>query len=553
MATNAKQYTDLTPAEQVAKDDLLAVAQSGATELKSATVEQMAAPVAEVLSTGALTELEYATSQGKNAIAAALNNKGVATTASETLIQMADKVNGLSVDTKAERITGTAIAAASYTSIANTACYVFESSQKLLTVRGDTVYLTPAGSYTNKNDIIQNAAATATITAISSSDGVCIVASKDDSKILIRTALSSSVWTVTVLNVDHNANTLNVLYNDISLTTSMSSSYAELSPYLAISNNGENIFFFGGSTNTLSVYHIPTQTTSTISDVQYSRYGGILIASDTELYACVTSARVGGATGFTAYYKYTYTMDETGSFTSTQISQKIVSDTEEQLNAYQATLRKLDNSTVVGFWYKDSDRISLSETGPYGYIQHVYNLDTGADIVLPYLYSVYSSSTNISYSYSNVSQPYAMICQYTYPTYVSSGVYKLTGKAFNNTLYIDFNTNTAYLEQPTDNICTVVYDSTYIHNNSSCYVYGLVAIPLVGYDKNNCMGGLVPGGSAAPYDVAITYRPEQLIAIKWNTNNLTGYLIPKLTSDLVAAGYYDINTTITPAVPDSES
>lgn len=553
MATNAKEINELNAAASVDSTDFIPLSQSGGTEAVKATVEQVSSAVADVLSDGALAELEYATSQGKNAIATALTNKGVATTASETLIQMADKVNGLSVDTKAERITGTAIAAASYTSIANTACYVFESSQKLLTVRGDTVYLTPAGSYTGKNDIIQNAVATATITPISSSDGVCIVASKDDSKVLIRTALSSSAWTVTVLSVDHSANTLNVLYNDISLTTSMSSSYADMSPYLAISNNGENIFFFEGSTNTLSVYHIPTQTTSTISDVQYSRYGGILIASDTELYACVTSARVGGVIGSTAYYKYTYTMDETGSFTSTQVSQKIVSDTEVQLNAYQATLRKLDNSTVVGFWYENSERISLSETGPYGYIQHVYNLDTGVDIVLPYLYSVYSSSTDTSYSYSNVTQPYAMICQYTYPTYVSSGVYKLTSEVFNNALYIDFNTNTAYLEQPANNIYTIIYDTDYIHNNSSCYVYGTVAIPLVGYDKNNCMGGLVPGGSSASYDIAITYRPNQLIAIKWNTNNLTGYLIPKLTPDLVAAGYYDTNTTITPAVPDSES
>ena len=553
MATNAKEINELNAAASVDATDFIPLSQSGGTEAVKATVEQVSSAVADVLSDGALAELEYATSQGKNAIATALTSKGVATTASETLIQMADKVNGLSVDTKAERITGTAIAATSYTSTVNTACYVFESSQKLLTVRGDTVYLTPAGSYTNKNDIIQNAVATATITAISSSDGVCIVASKDDSKILIRTALSSSVWTVTVLNVDHNANTLNVLYNDISLTTSMSSSSAELSPYLAISNNGENIFFFGGSTNTLSVYHIPTQTTSTISDVQYSRYGGILIASDTELYACVTSARVGRAVGSTAYYKYTYTMDETGSFTSTQISQKIVSDTEEQLNAYQATLRKLDNNTVVGFWYKDSDRISLSETGPYGYIQHVYNLDTGADIVLPYLYSVYSSSSDTCYSYSNVAQPYAMICQYTYPTYVSSGVYKLTGHAFNNDLYIDFNTNTAYLEHPTNNIYTVVNSSTYIMANASSYVYGPVAIQLTHYNYGNCMGSLVPGGSSSTYDIVITYRPDLLIAIKWNTNNLTGYLIPKLTPDLVAAGYYDINTTITPAVPDSES
>lgn len=104
MAGNAKQYNDLDSATQVNETDLVAVGQSGASELKKATVRQLADPIAATLSTGALAELEYATSQGKNAIATALTNKGVQSTAADTLIQMADKVNNLEVDTTMETI-----------------------------------------------------------------------------------------------------------------------------------------------------------------------------------------------------------------------------------------------------------------------------------------------------------------------------------------------------------------------------------------------------------------------------------------------------------------
>lgn len=103
---NAKQYSELDAATSVSSEDLFAVSQAGAPELKKATVAQVAEPIADVLSTGALAELEYATSQGKNAVAQALTNKGVATTASETLIQMADKVNGLNIAGDVEDIYG---------------------------------------------------------------------------------------------------------------------------------------------------------------------------------------------------------------------------------------------------------------------------------------------------------------------------------------------------------------------------------------------------------------------------------------------------------------
>lgn len=105
MAT-AKTIEQLDAATQINAGDKLPFAQAAGTEAKSGTVAQLAEAVADINEDGALAELVYATSQGKNAVAAALTAKGVTTAASETLIQMADKVNNLNVDTGAEYWTG---------------------------------------------------------------------------------------------------------------------------------------------------------------------------------------------------------------------------------------------------------------------------------------------------------------------------------------------------------------------------------------------------------------------------------------------------------------
>lgn len=97
MAT-AKTIDQLDAAGTLSAQDRVALAQQTGTEAKKATLAQVAAAVADINEEGALSELTYATSQGKNAVAAALTAKGVPTTAGETLIQMADKVSGLNVD-----------------------------------------------------------------------------------------------------------------------------------------------------------------------------------------------------------------------------------------------------------------------------------------------------------------------------------------------------------------------------------------------------------------------------------------------------------------------
>ena len=90
-----KRIDELDAATQVNSTDMFAVAQSGSNEAVRATTSQIAAAVQELNEGGALTELIYATSQGKNLLAQNLTNKGVPTESSETIIQMANKVDNL--------------------------------------------------------------------------------------------------------------------------------------------------------------------------------------------------------------------------------------------------------------------------------------------------------------------------------------------------------------------------------------------------------------------------------------------------------------------------
>lgn len=103
MAT-AKTIEQLNAATQINATDQMALAQESGKEAVRGSVQMLAGAVAEINQTGALSELAYATSQGKNLLAQNLTAKGVPTQASETLIQMADKVNLLNIDASAEDI-----------------------------------------------------------------------------------------------------------------------------------------------------------------------------------------------------------------------------------------------------------------------------------------------------------------------------------------------------------------------------------------------------------------------------------------------------------------
>lgn len=99
-----KQINQLNNAGEIQSSDYVALAQSGQSEATKATISDLAAAVGELNSTGALAELELATSLGKNLLAQRLTEKGQTCSPSDTLISMADKVNNLEVTGASEQI-----------------------------------------------------------------------------------------------------------------------------------------------------------------------------------------------------------------------------------------------------------------------------------------------------------------------------------------------------------------------------------------------------------------------------------------------------------------
>lgn len=101
---NAKEYKDLTEATSIDNNAQVALAQPNETELQTTTVTNLAEKVQEINTDGPLAELELATSIGKQQLAEALTEKGAASTPSDTLVQMADKLRGLTVNDSTEDI-----------------------------------------------------------------------------------------------------------------------------------------------------------------------------------------------------------------------------------------------------------------------------------------------------------------------------------------------------------------------------------------------------------------------------------------------------------------
>lgn len=96
MATT-KQYNDLQDGGNIQTGDKLAVARAGASELLTVPAESLAQRAAEIVSTDQMQEFVADIGLGKQVLAQALNNKGANVQASDTLAQMASKVDKLEV------------------------------------------------------------------------------------------------------------------------------------------------------------------------------------------------------------------------------------------------------------------------------------------------------------------------------------------------------------------------------------------------------------------------------------------------------------------------
>ena len=520
--SNAKQYTDLTKAQTLQKTSLFAVAQEGETELQTVTAEQIAEPVAEVLSTGALAELEYATSQGKNAIATALTNKGVATDASETLIQMADKVNNLTVDSTFDKLVGsiyynggnTNQSALSLTPLAS--CKLVNGY--VATTASGTLYVYKmSGAYSSIAEALAAAEMSIALQNKPSSNAAYLTCSKDG-KTIISHAFDDA-GTVDIYSVDYDAKSLQYIKSITGVTLYRGQTR------MAITNDRSLIAWYAAWSTTTYIMQVDTGTKSSSLNVQLSGKNAQLAFDDENniLYALNDADH--------QLNKYTYEVeDDAINFTTTTIA----------ISAYP---QYLDKETLLLFGYGNV----VQDTSNV-YYANIYIADATKD-------SIVYASAKVYYIFPATSLPGT-----TWKiTPVNSGcpiinttdnsIYTIEYALPNITLHYDRTANSisvsgesyqfvttsifvSYSSYSTDTVATLL-----CYNTSTKYY---AACPIGSY--NDPSGSSIYVGDRICYAQADT---DKLLGYKHSVNNVVAkFTYPSYSVSDMNNGMFDLTTSI---------
>lgn len=321
MATG-KQINELTQAGSVGASDVVAIAQSGNTEATKASMTQLAQAIGEINESGALSELVYATSQGKALLAQYITGKGIPTSASETLIQMADKVNSMTLDGDSERIYAHAVGHASATTAAiNTSVDYFVNPLNLdyVIITNNILYYIPySESYDSFADMLNAATHTLNLKEINSSydyNGLGTTyryasnMSEDFSKLVLPVIVSSATATALIFDVNPE-NGFTLLHTISSKTLNQASSSNWIGVQWGISDTGNHLFY--STSNNTYIYDI-------VNAVDYALGSSIGTYSSSTLmkpHAIYIIQGGSSATSYNYFKKLPYTIDSsTGAVT----------------------------------------------------------------------------------------------------------------------------------------------------------------------------------------------------------------------------------------------
>lgn len=534
MAT-AKTIQQLDPATGVSLTDQLALAQATGQEARRGSVSQLVSPVAEALSKGALVELEYATSQGKNAIATALTNKGVQSTAADTLIQMADKVNNLEVDTTTENIVGR-YSTTSNPTVAGGSQYgkFFRNmfTGDMVITKGSVLYFTPQGDYNSIDDIIAGATHTVDLSA----EGLSFEYNK-------QSAVSED-FTKFVLPVD-DAGKYRVYSLDT--TTGFTQLYeftnTELSTNVAdgfsigIRNDGRYIFYTGSGSK-LYYLDATTGTGVEVPNGANTVIGMCLVKDSTVFIVHIPSLY---SSVYRKLKKISYSVSEDGtlSFGSIEASPDSYSSEYISTSKYGGIFLHTpgsDQDVIVIYgnpaWlkYTDTHNLGCVKLSAWSF----KDIATSKPIISTNIDCVYFGG------YDNV--PYASL---SCATYVSGedGYYNLRVPFFDAVIKVNKSSG-------------VTTGTRMNNNNNKIYLgYGINGyIPQRCIYANNATGKIITSGGGSYIGTAPYYNKfsldEKLVAKKRKINGKTAFYDPGISQTELASGAYDLSTTITPAVPD---
>lgn len=534
MAT-AKTIQQLDPATGVSLTDQLALAQATGQEARRGSVSQLVSPVAEALSTGALAELEYATSQGKNAIATALTNKGVQSTAADTLIQMADKVNNLEVDTTTENIVGR-YSTTSNPTVAGGSQYgkFFRNmfTGDMVITKGSVLYFTPQGDYNSIDDIIAGATHTVDLSAegLSFEYSKQSAASEDFTKFVLPV---DNAGKYRVYSLDKTTGFMQLYeFTNTELSTNVGDGYS-----IGIRNDGRYIFYTGPGSK---LYYLDATTGN---GVEVPNGAGTTVAmclvKDSTVFIVHIPSLYSSVYRKLKKISYSVSDDGTLSFGTMETSPDSYDSnyisTAKYGGIFLHTLGSDQNVIVV---YGDPAWIKYTDTHSLGCVKlwawSFKDITTSKPI----------ASTNIDYTTigSYADAPY---CSLSCATYVSGedGYYNLRVPFFDVVIKVNKSSG-------------VTTGMRMNNNNNKIYLgYGVNgSIPQHCIYANNATGKIITSTSGNTIGTAPYYNKfsldEKLVAKKRKINGKTAYYDPGISQTELASGAYDLSTTITPAVPD---
>ena len=565
--TNAKTIQDLNQTTAVSGDDLVVVAQSGATEATKATVSTLAEAVGELNSTGALSELSLATSIGKNLLAQNLTNKGVPTDPSETLVQMADKLRGLQTTTDASYLIGRpAIASSSQSNSYYTPIKLARTHRTIL-VLNSTIYLVPNGSYTSISSMISAAVASYTPTTGSymqdSGGRFMYGVSQDETKLVVLKAGSYSSSSVTnavieVLDISSTSITLLHEISDPFTSSYYSSMWQQYCDMLGVDNSGRYVAWSdtveSSALDTAKLVVYDTQTSekytyvisglTPASSVNY--YNRISTIKFHERYISMAVISTNGS--WAVLLALEYSVEDNGTITFA------AEHRTTQLNMTAATTpiqcMPVSNSDSFVYLYL-KNTVAVSENPNYytgiwtATLIPIAELVSGDATVYSYNITVHCPDSQFSSSYYNM-YLLADICTAN----KNGSTYTIASVLWNDTLILDTSSKTTYTSKGSL-LCNIpaFVSGTRIGSYIMVVSMDSAGIALVCATQNRSNSMFTPY-TAATYSVTV-YDKQCLIGHVRKQNNYTDYYIAYITSERILAGAYDLETSVVPLPEDT--
>lgn len=546
---NAKEYKDLTEAASISSDALVALAQPNVPELQTSKMSALAAKMQELNTDGPLAELELATSIGKQQLAEALTEKGAASTPSDTLVQMADKLRGLQTVDGFDQIRGLVSnqpdSASSYSSYSMSDSYArfFRNIENgdVIVLSGGVMSYIPYGEYNSVQEFF--AAATHTVDVSEGGTGYTFsrnygmyAVSEDFSKILV-TLNDSGLRRIYSVSKDAGFSLVKEFTKDVSASdTKTGWAVRDDGRYIVYGTGDKQLSVYDTDTDTDYILNFPTSLST------FSQLAKVLM-KDSNLYfvgRTSTSSSYGTLIG-----KVSYTVAEDGSVTfgSPEVNQQ--GPTIYSLTATE-WIHKPGDDTVAPLLWNFGDAYTLaSQIAPNAPLAQLtlYSLSLSNTLVsTPNAFKVKImplDRTNINSQYHTGSffGLAAGTLTFTDDEYVFKSV------ALPYALHIDKHTGVVSI--PTEEHVYVTIMPSY--SSSGAYNTPIYSNPATGFYI------FCSGSNTDNYRIGTIYytsynldKDKYIFGYQKQKNDATAYYLPVINHDVLDTGAYDVATTTVP-------